>query len=451
MQNNSSLIIVAEYICEMEEKHGLFTHQIDGVYWWKLIRDPFSRMLVKSYSKKKQSNSVSKKASKLLSLDGIRKFTKNVKCFVKKTDTIIMENPRKILYDGVYIDPYTDDLVSRLRDSRVNYQIYQPYYARVTYKDQYDEKRRYIIPSISEYISRKLVLKFHPLELDENLVAMFEQLLERFNTKLDYRYLIHNAIIQFRQDEKAYYSLFKRSKASELYLICSYGKEGIISGAKKAGLKVIEIQHGLITRYHLGYCFPNDSVPYFPDQIHLWGDYFKQVMNAELIETKISGNQYLKNCVNQISSEFKTDILIISQPSRRDILVALARGIADTFPGLKVTYRTHPIEHSEEAKKFYQDSILPENIEVVFSEDHVYEQLYGSDIVIGCFSTVLIEALAFDCQVCVYGSDGLELLFELISEGLMTYIETLDDLNTLLGNKASHKILEDTRLRLFGF
>ena len=64
-----------------------------------------------------------------------------------------------------------------------------------------------------------------------------------------------------------------------IFVVVSYENLAIVAAAKSLGIQAIELQHGTITDYHLGYSYPektrlNGEIPYFPDKILTFGDYW---------------------------------------------------------------------------------------------------------------------------------------------------------------------------------
>ncbi len=62
----------------------------------------------------------------------------------------------------------------------------------------------------------------------------------------------------------------------------------MIKAAKDMGVETVEIQHGVISKYHLGCSYPNTNsqLDYFPDKLLCWGDFWCNVANYP-IEKKI--------------------------------------------------------------------------------------------------------------------------------------------------------------------
>lgn len=77
-----------------------------------------------------------------------------------------------------------------------------------------------------------------------------------------------------------------------IFVVVSYENLAIVAAAKSLGIEVIELQHGTITDYHLGYSYPlktrlDGEIPYFPDKILTFGDYWINDENCPLSKDKI--------------------------------------------------------------------------------------------------------------------------------------------------------------------
>src|SRR5690606_28971419 len=71
--------------------------------------------------------------------------------------------------------------------------------------------------------------------------------------------------------------LFAAHGTGTLFLTHGYGSgnQAMIAGARDIGAKVVELQHGIISRFHLGYSWPGrPSVAYAPDELWCFGDFW---------------------------------------------------------------------------------------------------------------------------------------------------------------------------------
>ena len=69
-----------------------------------------------------------------------------------------------------------------------------------------------------------------------------------------------------------------------IFVVVAYENQAIVKAAKDLGIEVIELQHGTISPYHLGYSYPENTmrinneireIEYFPDKILSFGDYWQ--------------------------------------------------------------------------------------------------------------------------------------------------------------------------------
>lgn len=144
--------------------------------------------------------------------------------------------------------------------------------------------------------------------------------------------------------------------------------------ADRLGVVFDEYQHGTLGKSHIAYNSLFEE-KLWPSTLFVWGDAWVKHMNY-------SGNVY--KCVKpeyRIYTETKDiDVLFIGQ-AREDIKLAYEKFLVEN-PQLNIKYLPHPQEVSVEAATV--DS---------------YEIVAKSSVVIGVWSTLLIEALKYKCIV----------------------------------------------------
>ncbi|MGB0165824.1 MAG: hypothetical protein ACPF8V_03115, partial [Luteibaculum sp.] len=92
-----------------------------------------------------------------------------------------------------------------------------------------------------------------------------------------------------------YSHLFKALDCKNVYIICHYHNEGLIAAARKLSVKVIELQHGLISKGDLYYAYDDWIKPVaekalFQDELWVYGQYWKDLIiqkGSELKENQI--------------------------------------------------------------------------------------------------------------------------------------------------------------------
>jgi hypothetical protein len=213
----------------------------------------------------------------------------------------------------------------------------------------------------------------------------------------DYRVNIYSFLIRF---------LLKMIRPSLIGINCgTYGQTyGIlINEARKLNIKTFEMQHGIITDTHLAYHTENyirDSKEfreYLPDYLLTFGEYWHKSINLfnELIAV---GNPHLSKFLSNNNADIKQDFLIISQDTVRNELIAFTKELATYKKESKILYRLHPKELIDDYAKEFQPF---NNIVLTTSTVNLYIDILQSKVVIGAYSTVLYEALAFNKPVYI--------------------------------------------------
>ena len=125
MNNSYTIKKLFEEMCELEVKHHLFEKQINGVYWWKLIRFALFAELSQKLglyedghpgTKPKPMNKIIKVFRKL--------YTGTFKSLLrdsKKYDVLLATHPRKVMVDGVLQDIYSNVYESEWKKSNISY------------------------------------------------------------------------------------------------------------------------------------------------------------------------------------------------------------------------------------------------------------------------------------------------------------------------------------------
>ena len=135
---------VLDSIFKIEKELNLFEKTVQDVYIWKLVRFELSQSILIQLNlllkEKTEKDTILKKVSRAMSL-----FinTINYPSLSKKTDTILLENPRKVKdKDGNYYDPYTKYFVSELIKKNKNFEIIDLGYKGIHY-EKADDHRKY--------------------------------------------------------------------------------------------------------------------------------------------------------------------------------------------------------------------------------------------------------------------------------------------------------------------
>ena len=210
----------------------------------------------------------------------------------------------------------------------------------------------------------------------------------------------------------------------------------MISAAKDRNIEIIELQHGNMSRFHMGYSFPNSkNVPYFPDKMLLFGKFWfdSTPLPLDKSNVKIIGFKDFNNKIKQYINvpKIPNSVVFISQGIIGGDLSKKAVETAKNNAKYSIIYRLHPQERNR------WESIYPdlaensrlENLVVDAGDSTIYDLLSKSEYVVGVSSTALYEALAFGCKVALLNLFSIEYMNYLINKGYVKKINIEEDID----------------------
>jgi len=240
-----------------------------------------------------------------------------------------------------------------------------------------------------------------------------------------------------------YYKKFFERAHPKIILTIMNGGSGlyglITKFAKDLGIRVGEIQHGVITKVHPGYNYgeallrSKEYNEFFPDYLLTYGNFWNE--NTNIPAKKITiGKPHLEYKLKEYETyswtvNNKKKVLVISQGLITKVMVELTEKLSKKLEGAnyEIIFRLHPGEvHFEE---LYRSLYRYSNITINRFDD-IYDLISKSNYVVGCASTVIYEAIAFKKPIFIlrnklskiyipsligYWFDNAEELYELVT------------------------------------
>ena len=440
---SASVRDICEVFFDLEEKYDLNYCEIQGCFAWQLIR------MHLYYDITRKTGIFGAPQQKSLSL--FDKFTTFLPFFKNSLlrnpfsgkyhrDILIFDHPRKVIFNGEYCDIYSKFLVDFLNGGYSFEVLESPYL-----NHHYTQKQEYIRYTDAIQLGSYLHKKFNKIEFsqkEEKLILKVQNELENaFNVKLNIPSMLKMHILNFRYDYEKYVELFKKRKPEKVFVVVAYENHAVVAAAKHLGIEAIELQHGTITSYHLGYSYPertrlNGEIPYFPDKILSFGDYW---MNEDISPISMEnvvpvGFPYFEYQSRDFVELEVTDnqILFISQGVIGKYLSKLAFEFAKSNDDLNIIYKLHPGEY-ETWRQNYPELVEAsgfDNFKVIDnSKIPLYKLLAESNYQVGAFSTAIYEGMMFGCKTFILDVPGVEYLDDLIEMGYVFKIKDADDLN----------------------
>ena len=322
------------------------------------------------------------------------------------------------------------------------------YFANIAFDDC-----MYIKPFIkSIFVKPRLHDVINIRKFVETLKVVFKNYLNANDLKIIYNYLLKYAVLApllYRN----YSKLFKKLKPHLIILYAaSRGREKgcIVKAARELNIRVAEFQHGVITpsqpMYNYSECIFNslEYIEYLPHYLLTWGDFWNNNMRHPSNKITI-GNPYFVSKLEEykkiknLKLHTKKVILIVSQGTITKTFVELTEELSKKLNDkeYKIIYKLHPGEVP--FKERYESLYALSNVEISESDD-IYHLFFYSDYIVGCYSTVMYEALGFKKPIFILDNQWSR---EYIPEGIGFWFKNVDELYELLRQDKTMKTVTD--------
>lgn len=353
-------------------------------------------------------------------------FFKNafVAAILNRSTIAIIEHERQQLHNNAFQDIYSAELKDTLKRERSSYvSLRRRFLGQHKISTREGEKRIFLdVIVLFGWMMTKIPFVGRMTAHDRKILAGFATRLRLISAKwniseaeLRAEIVRHNALV------KAYRLLFRILGTKRLYVVVAYAFPEIITAARSLDIEVIEMQHGIISRYHLGYSYPAEchlaprSLGYFPDVIETWGPIWtlncKLPISLDKIRTNFGWPLRHSIAVKPHISRNPDQITIISQGS---IGERICQSVAEILPALPdsatVKYKLHPSEFGRFHTYQSSNEVFADKRVELIERGSLLDLLQKSGTAIGVYSTGLIEARELGCEVYIFPLPGSEYL-----------------------------------------
>lgn len=352
---------------------------------------------------------------------------------------LIFDHPRKIEVNGEYIDIYTKYFIDDLLKEHVALEVYEdPYLNRHLSQPTAFRKHTDFI-----WILIKLVSALMPNSKNKELRTLIGQLEQDIKTgfgcTLNLEKLFLSKLKQFKIRYFLLKTLLRIKKPEKIFLVVGYEYAALIAAAKSLGIKTVELQHGVITDYNLGYSFPGRVHPiaYFPDELYVWNDFWKSMCDFPIKENRLVsfGFGYM-NVQKEKYAHVQRDpkqILVISQGTVGNALAKYFFENRNFFENYSIVFKLHPGEYSRWRTYSYLTKLSTMKNVFVLDNDAIplYELFKQSTYTFGVYSTALYEAIEMGCRVFVLDLPGAEHMQRVIETKRATLLSSCSPITEL--------------------
>ena len=239
------------------------------------------------------------------------------------------------------------------------------------------------------------------------------------------------ALREFLAQRHGYRKIFKRTSAKTMYMV-NAARMSMQAAAQSLGIKVIEIQSGVFSKYSLQFSWPGSpSVDYLPDEIWTWGEYFTDgIEHARNQTIRVVGSTGEFDRVREMHIPRKSgQVMFVAQPLVGIDILRAALEFARAKPELNVIIKLHPRNIIEDFNAVIDETGgLPKNCSLIQNERSSLELIAESEFAIGAFSTALIEAAGLGTRVGLLKVPGWDHLKPLIDGGHAALFDSAQDL-----------------------
>ena len=228
-------------------------------------------------------------------------------------------------------------------------------------------------------------------------------------------------LVDFVAQELGYRDLFAAAGTERLIYVNAW-RRGLIAGARAAGVKVIEPQHGAISKLHPLLSWPKSSSPaYLPDAFLAWGQHWVDACGLpENVATAIIGApERFAEVREQVQIgrllRHPNRVVIASQVHQTKTIAEFASRAAAENPELEIIFKPHPQEDPELLATAFASA--PKNLALLDASEPLLPLMAGASAVVGVYSTALFEAAALGVPVGVLKLTGWQHAEVLIERG----------------------------------
>lgn len=447
MQAGEVLNYIDDFLT-FEKENNLFDITIREFKYWHYIRFSLYSEIIRQKENLGQAHTNLKKEkySKrvFLKFKQIPNFLlKNPIYFLRKKELLILNHSRRVKNGDYYDCLYTDLLIKNLKSS---YYVFEKPILEKHFFPIRTQSIRYL-----DYINfrgaiykelMKRIVRFSFSRSEEVLLCnLIDKINFRFKVginKINFIHMIEDLYLSYKSSSKFYKKILNKVKPKAIIEVVSYDFEKYLVNelAKDMGIPIIELQHGTMGKYHIGYNFVEKMMlSTLPDYIFVFGQFWKDTTRLPIDDSnvKVVGWPYYENKVDSRMSVKgdKKVILFISQgpigKELSNLAVNLSRKI--NLERYKIIYKLHPGEYDRWKKEYPWLLGEQNNIEIIENNEYDMHHYFSrADIQVGVSSTALFEGLGYGLLTYIYKVYSYEYMEELFRKKIVNLVETDDQI-----------------------
>ena len=350
-----------------------------------------------------------------------------------KLDALVFESGRAYPIDGQMLCPYTFALSAELTrqgqhvllvDRRAPGQPEKSPDPRRRRLEALELLRAVVGPAGSALLDREARAKI--AELDAHLAR-------RTGKPIATRAILAGVLARFLVDRALYRRMLAIHRPETVYCVVAYsGHAPLIAAAREAGIRSVELQHGVISRYHLGYSYPGvdfAELAYFPDALYSWGEPWDTLMDVPVPEARREryGFRYFEHEAARYRGLPREPgrILVISQGTIGRELSETVRRLLPRLSGHRIDYKLHPSEVARWREYPALVALSEQPNVTICTAGNLYELMARAEWQLGVYSTAIYEGHALGLRTALARLPGVEYMSRWFEKGVAIDAEAL--------------------------
>lgn len=440
---------VAEAIMDLEVEMDLFDLRVHGIPVWERLRWKVTRRIWEAkgvggnQAPSRTQNFLFRKGHK--ALYALKTSVTSNPFFTDRCQILFNSRPRRILRpDGLWENPLYDPFLKEFnRPYAILEHAYNTRHQHPKLTPHRHLKSADPIMFLS-FLRRQWIKRTMSLPEPEmgRLREAFNQLRTALNFTDDLMCLVHHELSHRLAIRPLWRTLLEQVEPE--LVVLTQPRPTLVEACSSVGIYTVELQHGTITPFDLGYSYPgNRDNTAAADHLFVWGDYWKDSVEYPLSDQRVHtvGFPYFDQQVKELEEPVREDrVTFISQTGLGKTLSRIALETAHRMEAEEIVYKLHP---SEIDTWRYQFPWLVESpVQVVGDEASLYRLLAESKVQVGVCSTVLYEGLALGTRTLLVDLPGVKYVEDLVRWNVVQKVSTLDELTESLHDRDSSGALE---------
>jgi hypothetical protein len=240
---------------------------------------------------------------------------------------------------------------------------------------------------------------------------------------------IRNGLANFFWQRRIWGAILKRVKPDTV-LVADFGEYGLVAAARERGIRVLEMQHGIVDRYHPAYAWSDYATPYrkrmpVAQRLLVYGDYWKE---------ELSQSEFWRDAVDVVGSSridrYRTiprtsgagpyRILVTADGIESVDTIRVVRELIQSAQGqeLEVIIKLHPVYGAlddEIRSAFASESRV--SVRRATEGDSTFRLLRGVDLHASIASASHYDALGLYTPTVIIGAGNFRTILQLHERG----------------------------------